>query len=218
MKNRMQALEATFDEKVDEIGRYLLTFPWENKAAYTEWLAQTFFLVRNTTRFISLAAANAEMSDRELHYEMIGHLKGELNHDLVVLNDLKAFDMKPEDFTERVEIQLIRQTQYFWLDRGPAASLCGYALLLEGLASKYGPPILERLEKAHGKKNCAFMRLHCEVDVEHYAEGLKTIAHLSEQEADAVEKNLLQSALLYSLMAQGIAARAGHAKPTKIAA
>ena len=45
-------------------------FPWEERAAYADWLAQTYYYVRHTTRLIASAAARFPIDERgnSLHH------------------------------------------------------------------------------------------------------------------------------------------------------
>lgn len=213
MNAALQNLIQLFDKHVALVGQAMERFPLENKERYAAWLAQTYFFVRHTTRFLTIAAANAPIEERDLHYDMIHHLKGELHHDQVALNDLAAMGYKPTDFPEMIETSLLYQSQYYWLERTSVPSLIGYALLLEGLACKHGPMMLARIER-HGKKATAFLRLHCEVDVAHYADGLKSLEQYKESDYPLIARNLEQTSQTYIQMLERVAR--GEAQPTLI--
>jgi hypothetical protein len=210
MKNSTRKLIATFEEHIDRVGKAMEQFPLEDAEMYATWLAQTYCLVRHSTRLLTIAASNAPLGKRDLHYDMIHHLKGELHHDQIALNDLKGLGYEPSQFPELVATSALYQTQYYWLEHEDVSSLMGYALLLEGLASKYGSMLLERT-KGHGKKATAFLRLHCEVDLVHYADGLKSLAQYEDHEHPAIVRNLEQSCRLYLEMASEVAQ--GKARP-----
>lgn len=216
MNKASQNLINLFEEQVAKVGQVLESFPFHDKETYASWLTQTYYLVRHSTRFLTLAAAYAPLEDRDLHYDMIHHLKGELHHDQVAYNDIKALGFKPEDFPELLETSMLYQTQYYWLEHYPVSSVIGYALLLEGIARKYGPLMIDGT-KEHGKKTTAFIRLHAEVDIEHYADGLKSLEKIPTEEHPWIIQNLMQSTHLYlGLLA---AVQAGAARPhNKIAA
>lgn len=210
-----QKLQETFESWVSTAGAELCKFPLEKRELYAAWLAQTYRLVQHSTRFLTIAASNAPLNDRALHYEMIHHLKGELNHDQVALEDLASMGYQPDDFPTLLETSLLYQSQYYWLERHAVSSMMGYALLLEGLACEFGNAILEKT-KGHGPKATAFVRLHAKVDVGHFAEGLKWLSQVPAAEHADMIQNLVQSSHLYMGMLEGVAN--GMASPRKRAA
>lgn len=193
-------LEQKFQAEVDALKPTLMEFPWENKQVYGAWLRQTVGLVRHTTRFICLAAANTPMEEREAHYEWIHHLKGELNHDLVALKDLENLKLTEASIPLMWPAEQIVQNQYYWLQNHNPSSLLGYALLLEGLACHVAPGILEKMAPHYSKSETAFLRLHANVDQDHYAEGLEFLAKIAPDTRQLIEENLVQSARLYNDM------------------
>lgn len=203
MKHELDDLTQVLNSYVDEISERLMALPLEQKETYACWLAQTYFIVRHSTRFLTLAASNIPIENRNLHYNMIHHLKEELNHDLVAISDLKELGYSPFDFAELTPTSLLYQTQYFWLNYRPVTSLMGYALLLEGLASKYGPAILARVS-CHGKRSTAFLKLHCEVDKDHFQDGLKSLESVAPSDWPDIKKNVEQSGRLYLQLIQDI--------------
>lgn len=208
-------LEADFRRWVKIAGDQLKEFPLENRELYAAWLAQTYRLVQHSTRFLTIGASNAPLNDRALHYEMIHHLKGELNHDQVALEDLAAMGYSPDDFPTLLETNLLYQSQYYWLDRHAVSSMMGYALLLEGLACEYGDVLLKKTA-VHGQKATGFVRLHAKVDVGHFADGLQWLNQVPRAEHADMLQNLAQSSQLYVGMLKGVGS--GLAAPAKRAA
>lgn len=200
MSGKLNLTTESFDKEVQAMTSRIPDVPWENPVAYAEWLAQTYFLVRHTTRFVALAAGRTAVEDRETHYAMVHHLKEEANHDLVALRDIKALDDSIENHVEFPETRLIRNNQYYWIENGHPMALNGYALLLEGLSVKMGPAILERLKNSPNKDATAFLKLHVEVDQDHYADGLEHLVKAPEPIMRQIFANLEESSLLYIRM------------------
>ena len=48
---------------IDELSRSLERFPWTDRDAYCEWLAQTYYYVRHSTRLLAAAAARFACDD-----------------------------------------------------------------------------------------------------------------------------------------------------------
>jgi pyrroloquinoline quinone (PQQ) biosynthesis protein C len=199
VSSQLSHLKSLFDKHVDAVGRGITDFPLEDETKYAGWLAQTYYFVRHTTRFLTIAASNAPIENRDLHYDMIHHLKGELHHDEVARRDIEALGYSPSQFPETVETSMMYQSQYFWLSRARVSSIMGYALLLEGLAAKYGQVMISKVAN-HNTKSTKFIHLHCEVDVAHYADGLKSLEGYGEVEYGDIIKNLEQTSHMYQQM------------------
>lgn len=215
-------LVKSFEAQVDALGAKFLKFPWDNASAYADWLAQTYYFVRHTTTLMCLSAAGFGADRREKHYGLLGHLKDELGHDLLLLNDLKHLDRDISEFSELPETALFWQNQFYILQHHGPASHLGYSLCLEGVAARYCSTVYRQLIKHYGEKGAEFVNVHANVDVDHYAHGAAELVHLNEKEIASVQRNLEQSALLYGLMLEKVAARnadfggASH-KPAKSA-
>lgn len=219
MSISVEKLTKEFEKCVAAASETLQALPVANRQVYAAWLAQTYYYVKHSTHLICLAAGNCPVDNRQTHYGIIRHLDGETNHDLIAVNDLKAMGLELQQFPELMPTRLLWQTQYYWLDRGPALVLYGYALLLEGLAVKAGPPLMAAAEAAHGKKAVAFLRVHSKEDVDHFAEGLKLMQRTTAEEREAIHQNLLQSTYLYQDFVTEIKNRYGsQTKVLKIAA
>ena len=207
--NHNNDVQKIFEATVAGFEKTMLNFPWENEKAYAEWIAQTYYLVRHTTRLLSLAAAYTPLDQRELHYMFIEHLSEEEHHDLFLQKDLKSMNCNLNDFQEMTATQLIHQTQYYWIAQQNVCGLLGYALLLEGVSAIFGPKIYPRVLNAYGTKGTTFIKLHVEVDQGHYAEGLKLLQQIKSSDIPAVMDNLKQSAFLYQKMYSEIMSKYG---------
>lgn len=214
MKSKAQFKE-TFDTYVDNLGQKLLAFNWEDESAYAGWLAQTYFFVKHTTTLICLTGALFGTKDRKRHYDVIHHLSDEKGHDLLALNDLTHLGWKPESWPELRETQLFYQNQYYMLEHEGPHSHLGYSLCLEGLAAKYGVELYQRLKREYGEDACQFIKVHAEVDQDHYASGSKLLNDLNEEQLATVERNLKQSSLLYGLMLDEITNQCARVRTNK---
>jgi hypothetical protein len=192
--------QGLFMEYVEKAGVALHDLEWENPSAYSLWLAQTYYLVRHTTRLLCLAAANTPVDNRELHYSFVKHLKEESHHDRPLDQDLKQMNCKATDFPELKETRLLMHNQYYWLQTGNVYALTGYSLLLEGLSVRCIPSMLKRLDSAGFSKATAFLRLHVEVDQKHYAHGLEDLGKMPAESKKQVLQNLEESSFLYTQM------------------
>jgi pyrroloquinoline quinone (PQQ) biosynthesis protein C len=185
---------------VERGGIAVQKFPWENKTAYGYWLSQTYYFVRHTTSFLGLTASRFGHRRRDLQYRQIHHLRGEANHDLLLLKDLEALGLNLEAFPELAETASLYQSQYYFIEHEYPAAHYAYAFLLEGLAAKKIELFYDRLERTYSPDAYSFLRVHMIEDRDHFEEGLSALDFLSEPEMDAFRRNLHQTAYLYVQM------------------
>lgn len=109
-----------------------------------------------------------------------------------------------DELPELPQTAAIYQSQYYRVMFTGPVSLFGYALMLEGLVSEFGKQLVATMEKAHGKNATSFMRVHVIHDDNHFEEGLRALDGISDEEANGVIANLLQSRILYESMMRSI--------------
>jgi hypothetical protein len=199
-----QTLKNAVLECVDRVGLSIVDFPWEDRQAYGNWLAQTHYFVRHTTSFLGLTASRFGHWQRELQYRQLRHLREESDHDLLLLNDLKTLRFKLQDFEELPETAALYQMQYYFIEHENPASHFGYAYCLEGLAAKKIETFYERVESAFSPEACSFLRVHMTEDKEHFDHGLDVLKELTPAEADSFRRNLQQTSALYIHMLEHI--------------
>lgn len=201
-----ESLKKAFNQYVDDLVARLEHFPWDNKDAYAYWLAQTYYFVRHTTVLLALSAAKFGNKNRKMQYATFKHIREELNHDLIPLEDLKALGTSIDKIPELEETSAFYQMQYYFIDHVHPIALYGYALALEGLAAKKGPALYEFLRQIHGEKATKFVKLHAIVDQDHFQQGLEDFSDVTPEEAECITQNLHQSARIYSLILDRICA------------
>jgi hypothetical protein len=179
------------------MGVSVLAFPWENRQAYGHWLAQTYYFVRHTTSFLGLTASRFGHWRRELQYHQLQHLRGEADHDMLLLNDLGKLGFKFQDFPELPETAALYQMQYYFIEHENPSSHFGYAYCLEGLAAKKIELFYKRVEESFSSDACTFLHVHMIEDQDHFEDGLAVLNELTQVEADSFQRNLQQTASLY---------------------
>lgn len=177
-------------------------YPWLDRRRYGDWLAQTYYYVRHSTRLLAAAAARFEFTERgdAMHHRFGAHFGEEKKHELLALHDLKSLGFTLEQFPERPLTRAFYEAQYFKVEHLHPASLLGYILLLEGVAVSRGRWISERVETAFGKGCATFVNVHAADDPDHIEKALEQVQALDEMPRALVEQNLLQSTELYTAM------------------
>lgn len=173
----------------------LLMYPWDNRYAYANYLAQTYHYVSQTEPLIKLAASKARhpwLQEMFLH-----HAKEEHGHEMLAANDLKKMGYKISNFPELKSTRRLHGYNAENIAKSGFHCLLGYALLLEGLSVELCGKLAEKVEAAHGKGCASFFRVHPAVDVEHSDEAMDLLKRLTEEDYDLINGFLLPNSELY---------------------
>src|SRR5690606_24416532 len=75
-------------------------FPWTSRKVYGDWLAQTYYYVRHSTRLLAAAAARFPLDERgsALHYRFAAHIGEEKRHEQLALHDLQQLGFTLAEF------------------------------------------------------------------------------------------------------------------------
>jgi thiaminase len=175
------------------------TFPWDSRRAYGDWLAQTYYYVRHSTRLLAAAAARFPLDERgsALHYRFAAHIVEEKRHEQLALHDLKQLGLSLDQFEERHSTRMFYEPQYYKIEHQSPSVLFGYILPLEAIAASQGKAISAAVVAAFGPKCDAFLRVHGEDDVDHLEKALRIIETVPEAERELLAQNLRQSTVAY---------------------
>ena len=215
---KTEQLNTIVQDSINSLSRSFADFPWENKEAYAQWLAQTYYFVRHTTTFLALVAAHYGPDHRANQYHTLKHLREEMNHDLLALEDLKALGYSIDQFPELPQTAAFYQTQYYFIEYHGPSTLLGYQMCLEGIAANEAGQIAQTLNKTYGPKPTRFMKSHSAADQEHIVEGFEGLSKVSPSEAELIAKNTKQSEYLYKALLNGILEASKKQQPLKNAA
>lgn len=183
---------------VNTISERANKFPWEDKAKYVDWLAQSFFYVSWTTRQLALASAYTKPGvDDAYHWRFIEEAKEEKKHELLALHDLKTFGYEPSHFSEYPHTSFFYQTLTYMIEHEHPMSIIGYSLTLEGFAALKSEAIYDRVLKAHGEVASTFLRVHCELDKDHFANALPYLETCPEHLLPVISKSIEQCKAIY---------------------
>jgi hypothetical protein len=192
-------MKALLSGSVEELAGALARFPWEERAAYADWLGQTYFYVRHSTRLLAAAAARFAFDPRgdALHHRFAVHMAEEKKHEKLAEHDLKELGTSIREVKERASTRMFYEPQYYKIEHQHPIALFGYILPLEAVGPACGKGILERIAGAHGSKSASFLKLHATDDVEHLEKALALVADVPAVERVFIEENLVQSTHAY---------------------
>lgn len=180
-----------------------LKAPWENKAFYEQYLAQTYYYTYHSTRMLAYAAAMTTSEQESYYKRCIKHISEEQGHDRVAANDLAKFAKKTENFSELPITKAVWQTQYYYISKNNT-SLLGYILALEWLAVEAFENIFERVKKIYPLNATHFVRIHAEEDPSHVEECFVQMEQLSVQDKAVVTDNFIQTCEIFKLFIEGV--------------
>jgi thiaminase len=211
----------TFQEKLmnefnafeDEVSK----FPWHDAQAYSDFLAQTFYFVKESTKLLLLAAAYSPMNSK-LQFRFNDHAREERGHEKLLRMDLDHLGLKVENLPEHPATSSFYQPQYYWIQHNDPRAFFGYVLFLEGAAVHFGPRVYEKVVAAHGKSAGHFLKAHGHEDVEHVEKAMKEISQMEPEVLAKIEHNFKQASAMYLRILQSCAASASSVKTLKKAA
>ncbi|AGH96007.1 iron-containing redox enzyme family protein [Pseudobdellovibrio exovorus] len=189
-------MKTTFKNEISSLSEMMIHLPWENRKFYISFLTQTYYFVQHSTRLLALAAAHASLEEDSLHRRYSAHIAEEKGHEKIALNDLKKLGVENLE-AKSITAKNLYETQYFKIEREHPASLFGYILALEGIASLICPLFIEKVYRAHGTESSRFLKLHVEEDPDHVDKALEAIASLPAQLQLLIQDNMRQSVRNY---------------------
>lgn len=192
-------MKSVFSACKIEVDSALQRFPWHERTAYGDWLAQTYYYVRHSTRLLAAAAARFAHDARgyTLHQRFGKHIGEEDRHELLALHDLEALNLRLDQFDERDATRMFYEPQYYKVEHQDPLALFGYILMLESAAASNGGWILARTDPLYGRGAGTFLRVHAEDDVEHLDRAFAALEGISPEQERIVTQSLRQSASAY---------------------
>ncbi len=183
---------------IEEISKSAISFPWEKENYYANWLAQSFYYVQWTTRQLALASAKTKpINEDSLHWRFIEEAKEEKRHELLALQDLKNLGYSLDQFTELPHTSFFYQTLSYLIENEHPIAILGYSLTLEGFAAKKASELFPMVKSCYKDNAVTFMRLHCEVDVDHFENALPYLKSCPEELLPIVAKGIEQCCAIY---------------------
>ncbi|MBC7539632.1 MAG: iron-containing redox enzyme family protein [Bacteriovorax sp.] len=214
----MQKLKMALNQSVGQLQNSYESMPWDNKEFYANYLAQTFYYVRHSTRLLALSAGRLDYENQQnLHLRFLKHLGEEANHERLAINDLKNLGYTPKDYPELNSTRFFYEGQYYKIEHKDPLALMGYILYLEVLAQNICPPLAKKLTGLYGKKAVSFLLVHGEEDPHHVEEAQKLLASLGPPAIEIITENLIQSSAAFDLMMKEIEESTAVAKWRKTA-
>ena len=188
---------------LDWMSPHVNEFPWAERSAYCDWLAQTYHYVHHSTRLLAAAAARFPTNERgdALHYRFAAHMREEQKHERLCIHDLRVLGSSVAEFRERPTTRMFYEPQYFKIEHRDPTALLGYILVLEVLgAAGDGRTLMATVAEAHGAKSLSFVKLHCEEDPDHVDKAFAIVEGCTTAQIELVEENAWQTAHAYAAM------------------
>jgi thiaminase len=181
-------------------------FPFSDRAAYAEFLAQTYHYVTHTTRLLGLVASRIGPDREKLHFGFMKHAAEERSHHLLAEHDLEKLDDRLANHPPLAVTSALQECQYYRVLYQEPTSIFGHIVALEGVASLHGPWVYETVRNAHGEAASTFVKLHAEDDPSHMRHTFEAISRLTEREKELIRANFLHTSALYATLLREMAA------------
>ena len=194
-------------DALDWMGPHVNQFPWTERSAYGDWLAQTYYYVHHSTRLLAAAAARFPTDERgdALHHRFAAHMREEKKHEKLCIHDLRVLGLSVGDFPERHATRMFYEPQYFKIEHRDPTALFGYILVLEVFgAAGDGRTLMTTLADAYGDKSLSFVKLHCEEDPGHIEKGFAAVEGCTPAQIDLIVENAWQTASGYAALLREI--------------
>jgi len=200
-------MQPDYRTSVDLMIKSLDEYPWDNKLAYAEFLAQTYYYIRHSTRLLAASASRFSQEDQAMHKRFMKHSDEENSHELLAVRDLQKLGYRMEDFRELPQTRSFYEVQYYKIEHSDPAALLGYILALEVTATHLAP-IEKKLSGLYGKECVKLIQVHSDEDPDHVEKALKSISALKDERVNEIQINIEQSAILYAQMIDAVKAKA----------
>src|SRR5581483_4051800 len=134
-------MKSVVDDCLLQLGRALEIYPWHDKIAYGDWLAQTYWYVRHSTRLLATASGRMPLDavGDAMHLRYAKHIGEEQKHEKLCIHDLSALGLSLEALPQRTSTKMFWEPQYYKVEHEHPSVLMGYILALEALACVKGP-------------------------------------------------------------------------------
>ncbi len=196
----MSPIEKHVRESIAKMEKHCLALPWEDRTAYSDWLAQTFFYVRHATRVLAKAAYKCRLEEEGLHKKLLHGINEEKNHETMATSDMNLCGHEISDFYEYPETSAYYQTLYHAIDYHGPFALLGYFVTLEGLGAVGSEKLYGRVIGTHREEAATFLKVHAHLDAGHFREGIDLLESLPPEKLKLVVEMIDVSSVLYCNM------------------
>lgn len=186
-------------------------FKWENESVYAEYLAQSFYYIRHSTKMLALSAGYIGFDDAKVFRRMVRHIGEEMSHEILCTRDLEVLGKSLDTYEEMPATQSLYQPQYYKIQHQNPTAYLGYIYVLESICCSVVPKVLtKKLNPIYPEGATSFLRLHGEEDPDHLEKAKETISSLNEENRKAVAQNMLHTIEAYKHFLNSIEARWSH--------
>jgi thiaminase len=196
-----------YESSMEIMSAGIRNYPWDDKRAYAEFLAQTYYYICHSTRLLAASAARFSQEDQGMHKRFLHHTDEENSHELLALRDLQKLGYNIQDFPEMVQTRMLYEVQYYKVEHCDPAALMGYILALETLAGRDFKWLKEKVTGLYGKECAKFIQVHADEDPDHIEKAVQVIEKLKESRLVQININLEETAVCYINMLMAAQAR-----------
>lgn len=194
--------------EIERVTETILGLDWKNSRVYGDFLAQTYYHIRHSTRLLAAAAARFTPEQETLHLQCLKHAGEEKSHEKLSSSDLEAVGHALGEFPELPATKALYRSQYYLIEHENPLSLFGYAYFLEWIAVEAGSKVIGMAESFYGPKAVKHMHVHTREDPAHIAVYEKQLDEFTGPDRAALEESVRTTAADYERIYREIEARA----------
>lgn len=199
----------SYKTSITSLSNAFIDYPWHDKMAYAEYLAQTYYYVCHSTRLLAASASRFSQEDQNLHKRFINHISEENSHELLALRDLQKLGYNINDFSELPQTKTLYEIQYYKIEHCDPAALMGYIVALEALAAGSEiKRIKEKVTALYGKDCAKFIQVHADNDPDHIEKAMKVVEDLKTNRLPEINSNIEQTVICFIDMLNACKAKA----------
>jgi hypothetical protein len=184
-------------KELDKITPLFHAFPWEDKAAYSDFISNMYYFLSQACRLLTAAASKCDLDMDKFYHRFVDHAVEERNHEKLVLGDLRHLKVDLQPCLP--SMPAVWQTQFFLIQNKNPLALLGCILYLENLSLHpgTGPYCYERSRAAFGEKCANYLRVHVLEDGDHVVKLFETLKALPQEASPVVLESFLTTSSLY---------------------
>ncbi len=180
-----------YDQNLNNVANECKAFPWDNKYAYSTWLANTHYYAKETPRMLSLSASVMPEKNRAVCYRFIRHACEEMGHEKQIERDLKFLGYKLNDLPITNEMKMCHRSLSYWGQLSEnAIGFMGWVVLVEGLAVEAGEHVYNQIIKHYSPKAANFLKSHSDEDPDHINKAFMVLKQLDVVDLEVIADSI----------------------------
>lgn len=207
MSTSAERLRGEIDNELIVGAQLMRSFPWESKASYADWLAQTHY-VAHATRLLATLASQLPSAPETLRHQFAVHVGEARANELLCIRDLDGLREHVSNYEERPSTLAFHSSQLCLMERHSPVALLGHLLFVEAIVPRAVVAIYTRVLRMYGKTAsrlaCRHVAAGTGMDIGGIGETLELLELLPADQQQWICNSFCMSADLYRSLIEQI--------------